>query len=113
MVAVPAVGWSRPRISRMVVVFPAPFGPRKPVTMPGSTEHVRSSTARVAPKTFVSPANSIIAAMISGCGVDDEVRDRAHARRVGVQGRRPTGQRQTGFRRPRLRRPGMVIDAGL
>src|SRR5262249_50319483 len=49
MVAGPAVGWSNPRISRMVVVLPAPFGPKKPVTMPGSTEQVRSSTARVRP----------------------------------------------------------------
>lgn len=33
----PAVGRSSPRIIRMVVDFPDPFGPRKPVTRPGST----------------------------------------------------------------------------
>jgi hypothetical protein len=33
----------------MVVDFPAPFGPRKPVTLPGSTTKLRSSTARVFP----------------------------------------------------------------
>ena len=31
----------------MVVDFPAPFGPRKPVTMPGWTVNVRSETAVV------------------------------------------------------------------
>ena len=31
----PAVGRSRPRIIRIVVDLPAPFGPRKPVTWPG------------------------------------------------------------------------------
>jgi hypothetical protein len=34
---------------RIVVDLPAPFGPRKPVTLPGSTSKLRSSTARVAP----------------------------------------------------------------
>ena len=31
--------------TRIVVDFPAPFGPRKPVTLPGSTVNDRSSTA--------------------------------------------------------------------
>src|SRR5258705_13503711 len=103
MVAVPAVGWSSPRITRMVVVLPAPFGPRKPVTMPGSTEQVRSSTARIRPNTLVRPANSIIDSMISGRLRDDEFGDRAHAFGVGVQRRRPTRQWQPEFRRPWLR----------
>ena len=33
----PDVGLSRPRIIRMVVDLPAPFGPRNPVTEPGLT----------------------------------------------------------------------------
>ena len=33
----------------MVVVFPAPFGPRNPVTMPGLIEKDKSSTAVVEP----------------------------------------------------------------
>jgi hypothetical protein len=33
----------------MVVVFPAPFGPRNPVTTPGRTVNVRSETAVVRP----------------------------------------------------------------
>jgi hypothetical protein len=43
------VGASRPRIIRMVVVFPAPFGSRKPATMPGRMEKDRSLTAMVEP----------------------------------------------------------------
>jgi hypothetical protein len=42
-------------IMRMVVDLPAPFGPRKPVTMPGVTSRVSRSTARVLPKRFVRP----------------------------------------------------------
>ena len=34
---------------RMVVDFPAPFGPRKPVTMPGLTVKVRWLTAVFSP----------------------------------------------------------------
>jgi hypothetical protein len=44
-VTVPRVGWSRPRINRIVVDFPAPLGPSKPVTFPGCTVNVTSSTA--------------------------------------------------------------------
>ena len=39
------VGRSRPSSMRMVVDFPAPFGPRKPVTRPGSTVKEMPSTA--------------------------------------------------------------------
>ena len=53
MVAVPLSGRARPRIMRRVVVLPAPFGPRNPVTPPGCTSKLRSSTARFGPKCFV------------------------------------------------------------
>ena len=36
-------------MSLMVVDLPDPFGPRNPVTMPGRTLKLRSSTARFAP----------------------------------------------------------------
>jgi hypothetical protein len=57
-VAVPASGCSRPSSIRRVVVFPAPFGPRKPVTDPGSTVKLRSVTARTDPKCLVTPRTS-------------------------------------------------------
>src|SRR6185437_675195 len=56
----PLVGSSRPRIIRIVVDFPAPFGPRKPVTVPGRTLNVRSETAVVGPYRLVSSWISIM-----------------------------------------------------
>src|SRR5690349_23152375 len=47
-------------MQRIVVVLPAPFGPRKPVTRPGSMPNVRSSTATLSPYRFVSPRTSIM-----------------------------------------------------
>jgi hypothetical protein len=49
MLTDPAVGASNPRIKRMVVDLPAPLGPRKPVTIPGFTWKLRSSTATFSP----------------------------------------------------------------
>ena len=43
---------------RRVVVFPAPLGPRKPVTDPGSTVKLSSETARTGPKDLLSPLTS-------------------------------------------------------
>src|SRR4029077_17906081 len=64
IVTSPAVGASRPRIIRMVVDLPAPFGPRKPVTLPGFTSKDRLSTATVAPYRLVRPFASIIAVLL-------------------------------------------------
>jgi hypothetical protein len=49
MVAEPLVALSSPMITRMVVDFPAPFGPRKPVTWPDGTVKLRASTATLSP----------------------------------------------------------------
>jgi len=49
MVAAPEVGATRPSSIRRVVVLPAPLGPRKPVTVPGSTSKSRRSTANTSP----------------------------------------------------------------
>ena len=59
IVAVPLSARARPRINRKVVVLPAPFGPRKPVTTPGWTSKLRSSTAVFWPKRFVRLWTSI------------------------------------------------------
>src|SRR4051812_41680732 len=114
MVAVPVVGWSSPRIIRMVVVLPAPLGPRNPVTTPGSMVQVRLSTARVSPNTLVSPANSIIAPIVSAPLLDDQAGPRAHARRIRVcgEGTAGDGQAVSGrLRRPRVGRPRVVRAA--
>src|SRR5689334_5902267 len=60
MVAVPAVGVTRLRIIRKVVVLPAPFGPRKPVTRPGSTSNDRLSTALTLRYCLVRPETTIL-----------------------------------------------------
>ena len=47
--AEPEVGWIRSSSVRIVVVFPAPFGPRNPKTSPGRTAKLTSSIPRWLP----------------------------------------------------------------
>src|SRR4051812_38898079 len=63
--------WSRPSINRIVVDLPAPFGPRKPVTLSGSTSKDRSSTPDFPAYTFPSPCASItvMSLILSAVGV--------------------------------------------
>ncbi len=67
MATVPRVGAARPRIIFMVVDFPAPLGPRNPVTWPGSTVNDRSSTTVSGPYRLVSPriAITVMAAILA------------------------------------------------
>src|SRR5690349_4041722 len=62
----PDVGRSSPIMARMVVDLPAPLGPRKPVTRPGSTVNDSPSTARVAPYRLVSRCTSIMIPTMAG-----------------------------------------------
>src|SRR4051812_47938879 len=55
MRAWPLSGSERPTTIRMVVVLPAPLGPRKPVTVPGSQRNVTSETTVRPPSRLVSP----------------------------------------------------------
>ena len=48
------VGAASPSSIRSVVVFPAPFGPRKPVIVPASSANESSSTASTLPNRFVN-----------------------------------------------------------
>src|SRR5216117_1406236 len=59
MSACPLVGGKTPARMRSVVVFPAPFGPRKPTTSPGATPSETSSMAARPPKRFASCRASI------------------------------------------------------
>src|SRR5829696_5876952 len=63
--AAPAVGATRPVIIRIVVVLPAPFGPRKPVTVPGSSVNETSSTTVRSPYFLVSPLTVIMVASVA------------------------------------------------
>src|SRR5688572_1154647 len=50
----PRSGRARPTSMRMVVVFPAPFGPRKPNTSPAVSSKETSETTSRRPNRFVS-----------------------------------------------------------
>src|SRR4051794_24995050 len=58
MRAEPALGRTRPVRILIVVVLPAPFGPRKPKTSPGWTVSDRSCRATLRPYSLHSPAVS-------------------------------------------------------
>src|SRR5687768_14771161 len=64
----PAVGRRKPVIIRMVVVLPAPLGPRRPSTSPGWASKLTSSTATVAPKRLVTPSTSTLVPLMTGLG---------------------------------------------
>src|ERR1700676_1808627 len=55
MLALPADAWMSPMSSRMVVVLPAPLGPRKPNTSPSETSRSRSKRPRPEPKSLLRP----------------------------------------------------------
>src|SRR3989475_9054585 len=60
----PLGGGKMPARMRMVVVLPAPFGPRKPTISPASTRNEMPRTASTAPKVLVRSRTSIIAAWL-------------------------------------------------
>jgi hypothetical protein len=49
----------------MVVVFPAPFGPRNPKASPFFTQNLIPSTATVLPKVFLRSSASIMPGIFS------------------------------------------------
>src|SRR4051812_22278910 len=59
MRASPAVAWTSPVRILMVVVLPAPLGPRNPNTSPGCTVSDRSCSATRPPYALRSPVVSI------------------------------------------------------
>src|SRR6185436_12206062 len=61
IVMLPLVGLSSPAIMRMVVVLPAPFGPRKPWISPGPTERLTPSTAVNDPYFLTRASTAIMA----------------------------------------------------
>ena len=51
----PALGVTKPRAARIVVDFPAPFDPRKPVTLSSSAVKLALSSTVLRPKRLVRP----------------------------------------------------------
>src|SRR4051812_27408895 len=82
MVAMPSVALTRPSRIRSVVVFPAPFGPRKAVMCPRSTVKERSSTATVDPNRLLTPLTSIAGTRRHGSEAGGGSDDEAVAHRV-------------------------------
>src|SRR6266581_5696937 len=74
MVARPEVGLARPSSSRMVVDFPAPFGPRNPVMRPGASSKDRSLTAVTVPYRLVSAWTAMVLMAVPPEGVVHVVR---------------------------------------
>ncbi len=87
----------RPSIIRIVVDLPAPFGPRKPVTMPGCTVNVRLLTAVFSPYRSVSPSELDHAATLKRAKSPPATWGR------GASGRRGTGVSGTAEPAPRAR----------
>jgi hypothetical protein len=63
MVAVPESGALSPQSNRSVVDFPAPFGPRKPVTVPGWQAKL-TSRMPAEPYSLVSCCISIMSPIV-------------------------------------------------
>ncbi len=57
--AAPAVGFASVQSMLIVVLLPAPLGPRKPNTSPGGTVKETPLTASISPKDFPSSSTSI------------------------------------------------------
>src|SRR5512142_3349170 len=88
-------------IIRIVVVLPAPFGPRRPNIAPAGTRNERSSTARNLPNCFVTFRRSI-AVSIQGSLVLT-VTGAGSCRGTITQARTGAGKRETGNGKRRVR----------
>src|SRR5947207_13451904 len=81
----PAVGNKSPQTSLMVVVFPAPLGPRKANSSPGSIRRLRRSTAVLLPYFLVTSESSIMA----GMGTGHQKGHKGHKGRKGLVAHEP------------------------
>src|SRR5689334_17189965 len=107
---VPRVGRSSPVMMRINVVFPAPFGPRKPTTDPGCTTMSTPSSAVIAPKCLTTPVHSrgVIARELRG---SRDVRHLA-VRSIGELAKRGERTRPVNRRRTALHEEGHTDRLG-
>jgi hypothetical protein len=88
--AVPPSGRSSVARIRTAVVFPAPFGPRTPSTVPREAARSTPSSATVAPKRLVSPAASMARScvVVMGALSAGALAARSHGAHMGSHGAR-------------------------
>src|SRR3954469_12052364 len=86
MCAAPLSGSDRPTSIRIVVVLPAPLGPGKPVTVPGSQRNETSETTVRPPSRLVSPLVWIMPADSRPAGFAATVRGLRSPSRAAVAG---------------------------
>src|SRR3954452_10238610 len=103
--AEPDVAGTRPVIIRIVVVFPAPLGPRNPVTVPGSRGNETASTTVRPPYCLVSPLTVIMgtSAVRPACPVAGKTLSRRARRPRRPQGQ-TSGRPSVGNRHPKVDR---------
>src|SRR3954454_19816076 len=101
MVAWPDDGGVRPTIIRIAVDFPAPLGPRKPVTVPGSTVNETWSTAVKAPYRLVRSSTTIMRRSSPG----------GHCRHIGQVAPTAIAERRR-HQRPSASRPPLPAVVG-
>src|SRR5262249_6510774 len=111
MSAVPSSAASRPRMIRMVVDLPAPFGPTKPVTWPGRTVNDIPSSACPGRTRLRSPGFWTVASMARkftvGGGRGRHAAERSSAVPfTGTEGRRGPPRELPAVCLPRGTRPG-------
>src|SRR6478609_2799346 len=105
MVTRPRVGGVSPTMTRMVVVLPAPLGPRNPVTRPGWQTKLTSSTAVKSPYFRVRPSTVIMALSLPYPGAAAHPPTGATRRYLG-RGPPPTHVRSA------ARAPGLALPRG-
>src|SRR5664279_2708279 len=91
---------------RSVVVLPAPFGPRKPVTDPGWTVKLSRSTARMLPRKTLVSSSTTIRPSRPDCAVAAVIALFDHDRRTG----RPSSRHR--WDNPRLEQLDAAVVVG-
>src|SRR5579859_942379 len=104
--ASPLVGRTRPRRILIVVVLPAPFGPRKPKTSPGWT--VRSSPCKAILRPYSLRRPTVSTAAVSSVGPRQAVRDLLEVARF--QRARHAVQVTVGVPQGGAAHPGVVVQ---
>src|SRR5689334_9693251 len=108
-VAEPEVGFISVQSMLMVVVLPAPLGPRNPNTSPLATSKSTPRTALISPKSFWSPLTTIA---LAGRSPFPAIRSYVTKSLIGLLGEDPV-QRPAGLREGLGGAPSLLGIAGV